>query len=287
MHRSSNLSLIFPLSLVLILMTALCVGLASCAPKTQAPWLGYAEADYVYVAAPSAGWITGLTVERGASVKPGQHLFTLDADSQTASRNEATAAIRQAEQQQAAARASLTLAEKELWRQKSLLATGSTTKQAYDQARQARDAAAASLQQYGALAAQYRAQLSGASYQLAQRQITARTGGRIEDIYFRPGEYTAATTPVVAILPPDNVYVRFFVPEKQLSGLHTGQKVAISCDGCTPVTATVSFIANSYEYAPPVVFSVTSRDKLVYKVEARAPGGIRLHPGQPVDVRPL
>lgn len=287
MHRSSNLSLIFPLSLILILVSVLCIGLAGCTPKTQAPWLGYAEADYVYVGAPAAGWITGLAVTRGTSVKPGQPLFTLDADSQTASRNEASAAIGQAEQQQAAARASLTLAEKELSRQKNLLTTGGTTRQAYDQARQARDAAAASLRQYGALASQYHAQLSGASYQLAQRQITARTAGRIEDVYFRPGEYTTAATPVIAILPPDNVYVRFFVPEKQFARIHTGQKVVISCDGCTPVTATVRFIANTYEYAPPVVFSVSGRDKLVYKIEARAPGGIRLHPGQPVDVRPL
>lgn len=273
-----------PLFLVLGLA---CAGLSSCSPKSDADWLGYAEADYVYVAAPSAGWITNLAVERGAAVTAGQTLFTLDADSQTASRNEAEATITQAVQQQKSARASLELAEKQLVRQKALLASGGTTKQAYDEARQVRDSAAAALQQYSAMTSQYRASLAGASYQLSQRQIASRVSGRIEDIYFRPGEYTSAAAPVIALLPPDHVFVRFFVPETQFAKLHQGQKVAISCDGCGTITATVTFIANSYEYAPPVVFSVKSRDKLVYKAEARAPGGIKLHPGQPVDVRPL
>jgi HlyD family secretion protein len=49
----------------------------------------------------------------------------------------------------------------------------------------------------------------------------------------------------------------------------------------------VSFIAAREEFTPPVIFSVGNREKLVFKVEARAKGGLDLHPGQPVDVRPL
>jgi HlyD family secretion protein len=36
-----------------------------------------------------------------------------------------------------------------------------------------------------------------------------------------------------------------------------------------------------------VIFSVGNREKLVFKLEARAPGGLKLNPGQPVEVRPL
>ncbi|MGB8603075.1 MAG: efflux RND transporter periplasmic adaptor subunit [Rhizomicrobium sp.] len=284
MHRADTRRF---LALGLICASLASLSLTSCSPDTSAPWLGYAEADYIYVAAPSAGWITSLAVERGATVAHGQTLFTLDADSQTATRNEAAATIAQAEQQRKSARASLELAEKQLARQKALLASGGTTKQAYDEARQVRDSAAAALQQYSAMASQYRASLAGASYQLSQRQISSRVAGRVEDIYFRPGEYTSAAAPVIVVLPPDHVFVRFFVPEKQFAKLHQGQKVAISCDGCGTAIATVTFVASSYEYAPPVVFTVKSRDKLVYKAEARAPGGLKLHPGQPVDVHPL
>jgi HlyD family secretion protein len=49
----------------------------------------------------------------------------------------------------------------------------------------------------------------------------------------------------------------------------------------------VSFIAAQEEFTPPVIFSVGNREKLVFKIEARAPRGLSLNPGQPVEVRPL
>jgi len=67
-----------------------------------------------------------------------------------------------------------------------------------------------------------------------------------------------------------------------------GQTVAISCDGCAAnLTAKITFIAQQEEFTPPVIFSVDSRQKLVFKLEARAPGGLMLNPGEPVEVRPL
>lgn len=261
--------------------------LAGCSNDNAEAWLGYAEADYVYVAAPSAGWITQMTAERGQSVRPGAALFALDADDQTAARDEAAAAIRQAEHQRASAQADLVLARQELTRQKALLANNATTKQRYDQAKATYDADAATVRQIEASTAQNRAALTAAAYRLSQRTIVSRTDGRVQDIYFRTGEYASAQTPIVSILPPRNVYVRFFVPESQYAKLHLGQKVRITCDGCKPVEAKVTFVSDTYEYAPPVVFSINSRDKLVFKAEARLPAGIPLHPGQPVDVRPL
>ena len=265
----------------------LLAALMGCSKEDDGAWLGYAEADYVYVSAPSSGWITHMTVERGANVTADMALFTLDQDSQSATRDEAAASILQAEQQRAAARANRDLAAKELARQKALLASNATTKQLYDQAKATFDAAVASVRQSEALAAQNRAGLVGARYQLSQRTVISRTEGKVQDIYFRPGEYASAATAVVSILPQKNVYVRFFVPETQYAKLRLGQKVQIRCDGCKPVIATVTFVADTYEYAPPVVFSIASRDKLVFKAEARVTGGIPLHPGQPVDVRPL
>ncbi|HEX7726862.1 MAG TPA: HlyD family efflux transporter periplasmic adaptor subunit, partial [Rhizomicrobium sp.] len=134
---------------------------------------------------------------------------------------------------------------------------------------------------------QTNASLSGATYSLTQRNIVAQTEGRVQDIYFRPGEYVPGSTPVLSILPPKNIYVRFFVPETQFSKVHIGQKVRVTCDGCQPMTAEISFIAQQEEFTPPVIFSQDSRTKLVFKLEARVPGGMKLNPGQPVQVRPL
>ncbi len=270
------------------LALVLLIGLAACGRSDDRAWLGYAEGDTAFVAAPQAGWVAKLRVERGADVKAGDVLFTLDDTSQAAARDQATAAIAQAQGQMGQARASLVLARKELVRQTGLLRAGATSQQAYDQAKSAQDSAAALVAQIEAGEDQARASLTNAAYQLSERDIVSRASGRVQDVFFRPGEYAPAMTPVISILPPANVYIRFFVPETEFAHVKLGQKVAIACDGCAAnIVATVSFIAAQEEFTPPVIFSVGVREKLVFKVEARAPGGLALHPGQPVDVRPL
>lgn len=262
--------------------------LCGCGQSGDHAWLGYAEGDTAFVAAPQAGWVANLRVERGADVKTGDLLFSLDDTNQTAARDQAKAAIAQARGQMGQAQASLTLANTELVRQSGLLRAGATSKQAYDRAKSAYDTAAALVKQIEATEQQALATLTGAAYQLSERDVVSRTSGRVQDIFFRPGEYAPAMTPVVSILPPGNVYVRFFVPETEFAKVKLGQKVAVTCDGCAKnITATVSFIAAQEEFTPPVIFSVGNREKLVFKIEARAPGGLKLHPGQPVDVRPL
>ena len=101
------------------------------------------------------------------------------------------------------------------------------------------------------------------------------------------GEWVPAGSPVVVVLPPGNVKVRFFVPEPRLGALKVGQKVSIACDGCgAGIEAAIAFISPQAEFTPPVIYSKDSRAKMVFMVEARpAPElAVRLHPGQPVDV---
>jgi HlyD family secretion protein len=271
-----------PLTLALALL------LAGCGQDKHSAWLGYAEGDYAFVSAPLAGWMTSVKVQRGDWVKPGDLLFALDDTSQIAARDSASAAIAQAQGQMAQAEANLDLAKKQLARQEGLLRASATSKQAYDLAKSTRDSAAAQVSQIEAAQNQARAALDNALYQLSQRQVVSRTTGRVQDVYFRQGEYAPAMTPVVSVLPPQNVYVRFFVPENQFAKIHLGDKVKIGCDGCLGnIVATISFIASKEEFTPPVIFSIGSREKLVFKVEARAPAGLKLNPGQPVDVRPL
>ena len=266
----------------------LLLGLSACGQNDDQGWLGYAEGDTAFIAAPQAGWVAQLRVNRGDAVKTGELLFTLDNTSQTSARDQAKAAIAQAQGQMGQALASRDLAQKELVRQSGLLRSGATSKQAYDQAKSAYDTAAALVAQVQASEDQARASLTNAAYQLSERGVVSRTTGRVQDVFFRTGEYAPAMTPVVSILPPGNVYVRFFVPETEFAKVKLGQRVAVTCDGCAKnIVATVSFIAAQEEFTPPVIFSVGNREKLVFKVEARAPQGLSLNPGQPVEVRPL
>ena len=261
--------------------------LASCGQKQDNAWLGYGEGDYAFVSAPQAGWMTGLAIERGHTVHKGDLLFTLDATGQQASRDQAEATLQQAKASLTQEEANLRYMQTEFARQTRLMQAHAGTQQALDQAENNAKQSTARITQMRAQIGQMEASLSGAAYSLSQRRIVALTEGPVEDIYYRPGEYVPASSNVVSILPPANVYVRFFVPETQLAKVHLGHKVRITCDGCKPMVATVTFIASQEEYTPPVIFSVGNREKLVFKVEARAPGGVPIHPGQPVDVRPL
>lgn len=293
-------------------LLAIFAALAGCAQPQDEGWLGYVEAETAYIAPPQGGWITAINVARGSVVKLGDSLFTLDSERETATQAGATAQIegaRAAEEQatatiaQAAARraeidATIVRTQRELERQRELVRIGASPRRdleaaqaAYDSAVATRNQATAQSSQAQAQVAQARAQqrqatagLATAEANLNERDVRARVAGRVENIFFRQGEYAAPGTPVIAILPADNLFVRFFIPEEALSSVQLGTRVRISCDGCADnVTATVSFIAAEAEFTPPIIYSVNNRKKLVFKAEARAPG-LNLRPGLPVNV---
>ncbi|XHS79111.1 HlyD family secretion protein [Burkholderiaceae bacterium UC74_6] len=141
-----------------------------------------------------------------------------------------------------------------------------------------------------ALAAAAQSGQAQTDWQLKQSAQRAPAAGLITDVFFRPGEWVAAGQPVLSLLPPANRKARFFVPEADLAKLRLGQAVKLSCDGCgEPIAAHVSFVAPQAEYTPPVIYSNQQRSKLVFMVEARPDqpaDAERLHPGQPLDVRP-
>jgi HlyD family secretion protein len=134
-----------------------------------------------------------------------------------------------------------------------------------------------------------RAVVAQAQWKLGQKTQPAPRSGLVNDTFFVIGEWVPAGRPVVSLLPPENVKVRFFVPEPVAGQIKLGQKVAANCDGCgAPIAATVSYVAPDAEYTPPVIYSKETRAKLVFMVEARleAADAVRLKPGQPVDVTP-
>jgi HlyD family secretion protein len=109
----------------------------------------------------------------------------------------------------------------------------------------------------------------------------------VADTLYREGEWVPAGSPVVRMLPPANVKVRFFVPESVVGDLKPGRAVALHCDGCeADVPAQISYVSNEPEYTPPVIYSNETRAKLVFMVEAKpAPeNSPKLRPGQPVAV---
>lgn len=291
------------------------------------PWLGYIEGEAIEVAAPVSGQLAALNVQRGGQVAAGQALFALNAATTEAElkRLEAQLASAQAQRddltkarqrpaeldiaraQQAAARAEVTRTARDYQRIATLAQRGFATKVQLDAARAAAESARASLSQ--AQASEASGELPGRTDQIAaaDAQITAaqaaiaaqrRRGdeiaplapaaGLVEQTYFNPGEWVPANTPVVRVLPPGRVRIRFYAPEAAVSALKPGSKVTVTCDGCgAPLIATVRYIAPQAEFTPPVIYSERARSKLVFLVEAYPDAGVdKLRPGLPVEVQP-
>jgi HlyD family secretion protein len=298
-------------------------------PSPPAQWQGYAEADFVKVGPTQQGLLTEVCVARGDQVAAGAPLFQQDETNDVAARDQTARFYGQAQEQlanlQAAgkpteidqaeanladARAVLERTKVDLDRAEYLAPTRAMTKQTLDQRRAdfhsatARVAAAeAALAQMRApvgrtreIEAQHaaveagKAALAMAEWRLSQRRVSAPAAARVADVLARPGETMAAGAPVVSLLPPGNIFVRFFVPETDLATIHLGEAVVLACDSCPPdLTGRVSFIAPQAEYTPPVIYSEESRAKLVTLIEARPPveRASLLNPGQPVTVRPM
>jgi HlyD family secretion protein len=302
---------------------AIVVLLSACGDADPGGYSGYVEGEYVRVASPFAGELTLLQVKRGDTVASGAPLFALEQDNEKAAREEAQARVRQAEAkladlnkgkrpqelesaraQLAQAEANLRLSTAELKRSQELLASGFISAAKLDEVRSAEqrdqarvnqlkadlavarlaarpdEIAAASAEAKGA-----RDALAQAEWRLQQKSQTATQTGLVADTLYQQGEWVPAGSPVVSMLPAQNVKVRFFVPESRLGALRVGQAVRIRCDGCAqPVEATLTFIAPEAEYTPPVIYSRENRAKLVFMVEARprAEQAMSLHPGQPI-----
>jgi HlyD family secretion protein len=133
-----------------------------------------------------------------------------------------------------------------------------------------------------------RAVLGQADWKVGEKSIAAPKAGLVYDTLFREGEWVAAGNPVVQMLPPENIKVRFFVPESVLGSLSVGRPASLHCDGCAAdLPATVTYVSAQAEYTPPVIYSNETRGKLVYMIEAHPapPDAAKLHPGQPLEVR--
>ena len=134
---------------------------------------------------------------------------------------------------------------------------------------------------------QAQAALDDAKWRLDQRKLVAPASGYVSDIIRRVGDVAGPSAPVVSFLPDGAIKLKVYVPEARFSQLTLGQELQVRCDGCEKgLTANITFLSREPEFTPPVIYSLESRQTLVYLVEARASHDrpLRLQPGQIVDV---
>lgn len=238
-----------------VILAALVLG--GCGKNNDRVLQGWVEAELIFVSPDEQGRVETLKVREGDRVKKGDVLFTVDDDLQKADvvvRN--TAVIN---------------AQQGFDRAKELLKSSAGTQKNYDDAE--------------AALRQAKANLDWSQTRLMRRNAYSPGDGTVEQVYYRPGETVPAGRPVVAILPPGNLKLRFFAPQAILPTIKYGDIVDVSCDGCEKnLTAKVSFIARSAEYTPPVIYSQEERAKLVFLIEARPEQPDKFRVGQPVTV---
>jgi HlyD family secretion protein len=233
------------------------VGLAGCKEKRDPGFQGWVEADMIFVSPDEAGRVIKLNVREGEEVKVGDHLYSVDDDLQLADLNQNKATLANAQQTYD--------------RAASLRGTGAGTQANLDSAVSALRVA--------------EARVATSETRLARRKGFAPVAGTIQQIYFREGEMVGAQRPVLSIMPPGNMKLRFYVSETELPKLSIGDTVRVACDNCAAdLTAKIYFIATAAEYTPPVIYSLDERNKLVYLIQARPSRPDALRVGQPIDV---
>ena len=309
----------------IVFAIAVPLAVAGCFNSEEPTLQGYVEGTYVYVSAEGGGRVVVRPAMPGARVAEGDVLFALDESDQTEAVAGAEARLAQARAQLAnletgkrpeeiavlastlsAARTALVSATDDYNRKLTLQQKGVVAQAVVDDAKARRDSAAAQadaaerqllvaklparpeeIEAAERNVAAQEAALAQARIQLERRQIRAPAAGLVEETFFEPGELVTAGQPVVSLLPDANRKVRFFVPERRLAQVAPGKQVTVGCDGCADgLTAEIVFVATAAEFTPPIIYSKDSRDKLVFRVDARPLGdAAALNVGQPVDVR--
>ena len=312
-------------STIFILTACLPSLLGGCKEQQGGTFQGYVEGEYIYLASSQPGHLQTLAVERGSSVTAKTLLFELESDNERhalrqseqellsakakledmeTGRRPEEIAMAQAQLEQAKSEAAN--AAVQLRRYEKLSLSGSVSKAQLDDARAAAqmttarvaeltsqvdvdrlperkkqiEAQQADVQAMGARVAQAR-------WNLDQKRISSPADGLVYDTLYRVGEWVAAGSPVVQMLPPENVKIRFFVPETLIGRLLVGNRISVQADGREkPFSAVISYVADNAEYTPPVIYSNETRSKLVFMVEAKPvpETAASLHPGQPVSV---
>lgn len=286
--------------------------------------VGYVEGEFVLLAPIEVAEVRTVAFKRGDRVKAGDTVATMETSDMIIAVAQAEAGLAQAQANLAdlqigkrpeeiavleatltSAKAQKTEAERVVTRLSDLLRRGIATQADYDQAETQLNVQTAMVGQAEANLAvarlparpeaikaaenavkQAQATLEQANWRLSKRTITAPAPGRIDDIIRNPGDLAGPSAPVLSMLPDGAVKLRLYLPETSFAAVQVGSLLDVHCDGCQPgQTARVSYVSPDPEFTPPVIYSLETRQKLVFLIEARPEGETsRLQPGQIVDV---
>ena len=122
--------------------------------------------------------------------------------------------------------------------------------------------------------------------QIEELTIRAPAAGTVEAVDLRPGDLVAANTTAVSIMERNRLWIRTYVPEKNLN-ISVGSPVVVTTDSLPGKTfkAHVVYIARQAEFTPGNIQTPEERSKQVFRVKVVLDEGQEdLRPGMIGDV---
>lgn len=215
------------------------------------------------VASEVDGTVSQIAFREGARVQEGGLLIQLDASKLRSAYQAARASAEQA-------RATAENLQRQVERNRALLAQGAISKQAFDDLQSSQDAARARLDQSQASARLARQQLRDASI---RAPFDGRVGERTVDV----GDYVRKGDPLLTVTDDDTLEVRFTVPEGYADRVSVGSSMQVT----TPSVSGRWFDGRVYFVSPTVDPQTRS---VALKAVVPNPEG-ELRAGSSADVR--
>lgn len=106
---------------------------------------------------------------------------------------------------------------------------------------------------------------------IADSQLKAPRAGRVQYRVAQPGEVIGAGGKVLNLVDLGDVYMTFFLPERQAGRVALGAEVRLVLDAAPQfvIPAQVSYVASVAQFTPKTVETASEREKLVFRVKAR------------------
>jgi HlyD family secretion protein len=297
---------------------------SSCSLQPDPPdGSGTIECTQVRVACEVSGRIASLLFEEGDAVTNGQTLALLDPLPYTLRREEARAALAQAQAQfelmaagsrsedilkaRAQVANALALAEvtaSDARRMETVFAQNSVSQKQRDDAVAAAKRAAAELaaaeqqlnrqvsgnrqeeiRSAGAAVDVARARLALTEKAVADCVVAAPLAGVITTRSAEPGEVVAVGAPLATLAQLDKVWLSLYIPEHRLAAVKIGQGAFVKIDGESKRhEGRVTFVSPEAEFTPRNIQTPDERTKLVYRIKVTLSNPDgRLKPGMPAD----
>ncbi len=313
-------------NITLLLVTFITlIFLGGCQKDNINTYQGYAEGEFVNISSTQSGKLDKLFVKRGDKVSKNSNLYALESDSEVIAFTQAKEALSAAQSilndykkgsrpqeldvitaQLSQAQANAKNAQEQLTRNTLLYQSNAVSKEQLDtstalakstagKVKELRDSlsvAKLSKRSDQILAQEshikeLKAAVDQAQWKLGEKALKSRGNALVFDALYREGEWVPSGGIVVRLLPPENIKIRFFVPQVIAEHLAIKQKVSLiaRADG-KKIPAHITYISTEAEYTPPIIYSNETKDKLTYMIEAYpdVTDAPILHPGQPVEV---